>query len=167
MTPSITIIREPYEEPYHLHLVLEASNGRLRGRLEFYHNTDGLIQLANMLEVFPRHASDVHLFELGSERSEDSFAYYFRFRLFVTDGSGHCAIQLRMNNNRALPELELSEFCIPAVSSELIRLGKLLRRFALLEHLVLHWNRREGALYHTLEDARQAGVLDSESMYQL
>jgi hypothetical protein len=46
---------------------------------------------------------------IGSEKIEDKFKYYFHFRLFTTDSIGHCAIQLRFNNNEALPERELSE----------------------------------------------------------
>ena len=54
---------------------MEAKNGRIRGHLEFYINPEELIELADELEVFPRHASAVHLWELGSEKSEDRFAY--------------------------------------------------------------------------------------------
>src|SRR4051812_47158121 len=99
VAPSIMITRYPYEEPYHLHLVVDASNGCLRARLGVYDNAASLTKLADVLEVFPRHVTDAHLWELGSERPEDRFAFYFRLRLFVTDRAGHCAIQLRMNNN--------------------------------------------------------------------
>lgn len=159
MTPSITILRYPYEEPYHVHLVIVASNGRLRGQPELYANAGALSQLADKLDVFPRHASDVHLWELGSERPEDGFAFYFRFRLFVTNAAGSCAIQLRFNNNQDVPQKELSEFCIAVEPSGLNRLGRLLREFAKLEQEVLHWTHSEGRLYQTRDQAQQAGQI--------
>jgi hypothetical protein len=157
MAPSITIIRYPYEEPYHVHLLMVASNGRLRGCLEIYANAGDLPLLADKLVDFPRHVTDVHMWELGSERREDRFAFYFRLRLFVTDSSGHCAIQLRFNNNQDVPQSELSDFCIATESSELNRLGLLLREFAKLEHEVLHWTGAEGRLYQTRDQAQQEG----------
>ena len=155
MSHSISITRYPYEEPYHLRLVIGASNGRLRGQLEFYTNPDALTQIADELEVFPRFASAVHLWELGSERIEDRIACYFRFRLFTTDSAGHCAIQLRFNNNGNLPVREISEFCLFAEPTGLKRLGKLFREFAKLEHEVLHWTPSEGKLFRSREEAEQ------------
>jgi hypothetical protein len=155
MTPSIKITRYPYEEPYHLNLVMEATNGRIRGQIEFYINSEELIELADEFEVFPGHASAVHLWELGSEKSEDRFAYYFRFRLFTTDSVGYCAIQLRFNNNEDLPDREISEFCIPVEPSGLNRLGKLFREFAKLNHEVLYWEPNDGKLYATQNEAEQ------------
>ena len=155
MTPSIKIIRYPYEEPHHLNLVIEATNGPFRGRLEFYCNASDLIELSNELEAFPRHASAVYLWELGSERVEDRFAHYFRFRLFTIDSVGHCAIQLRFNNNEELPDREIAEFCIEAEPSELVKFGNLVRKFSRLEHEVLFWEPSGGQLYKNKEEAEQ------------
>lgn len=153
MNSWIKIIRYPYEEPYLLNLVMSASNGRQRGEIEFYSNADDLNEIADKLEEFPRHASDVYLYELGSERSEDRWAFYFRFRLCTIDSVGHCAIHLRFNNNRDIPDREITEFCIPAEPSAINRLGKLFREFAQLKHEVLYWNPVEGKLYKTQKEA--------------
>lgn len=158
MEPSITITRCPYEEPYHLRLVIDASNGRVRGQLEFYTAADALTHLADALVVFPRHATDEYLWEQGSEVPEANFAFYFRLHVLVTDRSGHSAIWLRLNNNRELPDRELSEFCIRAESASLNCLGRLARTFANLEHEVLRWQPSEGRLYRTLADAQHAGI---------
>ena len=155
MTPSIKIIRHPYEEPYHLNLVMEATNGCLQGRLEFYCNASELIELADELETFPRHSSAEFLWELGSERPEDRFAHYFRLRLFTTDSVGHCAVQLRFNNNKDLPDREISEFCIKVEPSELKQLGKLVRKFSKLEHEALYWEPSGGQLYKAKKDSEQ------------
>ncbi|WP_218951147.1 hypothetical protein [Desulfoluna butyratoxydans] len=155
MTPSIKIIRYPYEEPHHLNLVMEATKGHIQGRLEFYCNASDLIELANELEAFPRYSSAVYLWELGSERGEDRFAHYFRLRLFTTDSVDHCAIQLRFNNNEDLPDREVAEFCIEADHSELNHFGKLVRKFSKLEHEVLYWERSGGQIYKKNKEAEQ------------
>ena len=134
---------------------MAASNGRQRGEIEFYVNADDLVEMANVLEQFPRHATHVYLFEIGSEKAEDRWAFYFRFRLCTTDSVGHCAIHLRFNNNRDIPDREISEFCIPVEAAPLNHLGKLLRNFAQLRHEVLYWDTNEAKLYETLSDAEQ------------
>ena len=139
MDSYIRITRHPYEEPHHLHLEWAVSNGDHATTFEVYLNADVLVHFADALEVFPRHATDVFLFELGSERPEDRWAYYFRFRAFTTDGLGHSAVHLRFNNNRDLPERTIAEFCIPAEPSQLNRLGRLFRNFATLQHRRLEW----------------------------
>jgi hypothetical protein len=161
MKPFIRITRIPYEEPYHVHLILEASDGESLGVLEYYDNASAFIKWADALEIFPRHSSDVFLHELGSERPEVRFAHYLRFRAFTTDGLGHCAIQLRMNNNSELPYRSISEFCIRAEAADINRLGALCRKFAMLEHEVLHWRLTEGELYATRIDAEQAAAGDA------
>lgn len=152
MTPFIKITRFPYEEPYHINLLIEASNGRLNGQLEFYTNPESLIEAADELEVFPTAIPSEFLWKLGSEKPEDRFAFYFCFRLFTTDLAGHCAIQLRFNNNQTLPDREISDFCLVAEPNALLRLGKLLRQFAKLEDEVLFWSHTEGELFRLLED---------------
>jgi len=137
-------------------LILEASNGESRGVLEYYDNANAFKEWADALESFPRHSRAVFLHELGSERPEDRNAHYFRFRAFTTDGLGHCAIQIRMNNNAELPDRSISEFCIRAEAADINRLGALCRKFSILEHEVLHWGLKEGELYATRLDAEQA-----------
>jgi hypothetical protein len=153
MRPYIRIVRQPYEEPYHVNLVLEASNGAQKNRLEFYDNAEALSRLASELEAFPRHNGQVILWELGSERPEDRFAFYFRFRVFVVDPVGHCAIQLRFNNNEELPDRELSEFCIRAEPAQLNRLAQLLKQFSKLRHEVLEWELDDGRLHERAIEA--------------
>lgn len=156
MTPFIHIQRNPYEEPHHLNLVMTASNGGVQGRLEFYLNADALLEWAEGVESFPLHARSVLRWELGSEYPDDRFGFYFRLRLFTVDSVGHSAIQLRFNNNAALPEREISEFCIPSEPAQLNRLGRLLREFAQLQHRVLWWTPTNGSLFVTVQDAEQA-----------
>jgi hypothetical protein len=143
---QLRITRTPYEEPHTLNLLVAASNGRLRGALEIYVSTNELSELAEVLKVFPRHKDDVHLWELGSERPEDRWAFYFRLRAFTINARGHCALHVRFSNNKSLPETELSEFCIAAEPSQINHLGALVAEFAKLRHEVLEWNVSEGQL---------------------
>ncbi len=140
MNAYLRIKRIPYEEPYHLQLQVEASNGRQSAFFEFYVGAQALTEFSEELEAFPRHSSHVFLYEVGSERPEDRWAYYFRFRVFTTNGVGHCAIQLRFNNNQELPHREISEFCIEAEPAQINRLGMLFRSFAKLESPLLEWS---------------------------
>jgi len=153
MTPSITIERHPYEEPHHVNLVIKATNGRLCGELGFYANATDLIGLADALERFPTCVPTWYLWELGSERPEDRFAHYMRFRVFTTDAVGHCAIQLRFNNNEDLPGREVSEFCIRVEPVALDRLSQLVREFAKLKHELLCWTPSRGKLHRTRQEA--------------
>jgi hypothetical protein len=146
MNSYIKIIRKPYEEPHQLNLLIDASNGVQRAQLEFYDIRLSLIKVADRLENFPRHRDDVFVWELGSERPEDRWGFYFRFRAFTLDSIGHGAIQLRFNNNSPLPYREISEFCIQAVSADFNRLGQLFREFSKLEHKTLEWTVTEGHL---------------------
>jgi len=147
MSAYIKIERRPYEEPYHINLIFEASNGRAKGVLEYYDNADSLIDIATELEVFPRHNTDVFLYQLGSERAEDRHAYYFRFRVFLTNSTGACSIQLRFNNRKDLPDREIVEFCINTEPTGINRLGKLFREFSKLETRVLEWDGINGSVY--------------------
>jgi hypothetical protein len=152
MSAGIRITRIPYEEPYHLCLVMRASNGPHRAEITFYVNAKDLIEWADHLEVFPRHRTDVFLWEVGSERPEDSFAHYVRLRAFIHDSSGHCAIHLRFNNNQDLPDREIAEFCIRAEASQINHLGRLCRGFAELRHELLDWCVEGGQLYVTPDE---------------
>ena len=50
MSNYIKIERAPYEEPYHVQLNWEISNGNIFSRFEYYDNADSLIRMAENLE---------------------------------------------------------------------------------------------------------------------
>ncbi|HSB09836.1 MAG TPA: hypothetical protein VLM38_10160 [Blastocatellia bacterium] len=146
MKPFIRITRHPYEEPYHVNLVVAASNGRQLGELEIYANADDLAMIARELRGYPKRTGDIVLWELGSERPEDRFAFYYRLRVFQVAATGQCAVELRFNNNQAPPDREVVEFSIPALPSDLDRFAILLEGFSRLEHRLLEWSIDDGAL---------------------
>jgi len=146
MKNLLEIERIPYEEPYHINLIFKASNNTCAGKLEIYDNADSLIKCAKALEVFPRHSTDSFLWELGSERLEDNFAFYFRLRVFLLDSAGHGCIQIRLNNNDNFPEKAITEFCITCEPAGINRLGTLFREFAKLKSSKLIWNGIEGEI---------------------
>ncbi|AKC82262.1 hypothetical protein IMCC26134_04825 [Verrucomicrobia bacterium IMCC26134] len=149
MKPSIQIQRFPYEEPHHLHLRFSASNADFAGAIEIYLNATELLKWADELEAFPRHKDHVFLFDYGSERKEDRWAYYFRFRAFCYSSSGRSALHFRLNTNSEMPNIGISEFCITTEAARINHLGRLLREFARLEHVILDWDTEDGRLYKT------------------
>jgi len=73
---SIIVTRLPYEEPYEVNLVFNASNGLTSGQVEIYDIAERLKELADILEDFPFNSKKTFLWELGSEKAEDNFAFY-------------------------------------------------------------------------------------------
>jgi hypothetical protein len=149
--PGITITRFPYEEPHHLHLHMNASNGRVSGRLEYYCNADDLKTLGKQLEDFA--GSGEVIYELGSEKLADRFAFFLSVRVKPLDSAGHCAVSIHMNNNQRPPDRELTQFSIRADVADVNRLGGLLVGFARLQHRVLEWHLQDGRLIDAREEA--------------
>jgi hypothetical protein len=146
MKPYIKITRETYEEPHHLNLIIEASNGRTSGKLEYYCNASDLVEISKALINFPSQTPGEYLYELGSEKPDDRFAFYFKLNTYTIDSVGHCAVQLKMNNNSDCPNAEMSEFSILADAADINRLGELIKKFSQLEHTSLIWNIKDGEL---------------------
>jgi hypothetical protein len=145
LTPFIEVVRHPYEEPHHLNLVVTASNGLHSAGLEIYANATDLGTFANALRGIPGRTTQA-LWELGSERPEDNFAFYFRLRAHQISMTGQCAVEVRLNNNRPPPDRMLSEFSIPALPADLDRLAVLFEQFGRLEHRKLRWCVTSGEL---------------------
>ena len=145
MSQFIEVVRRPYEEPYHVNLVVTASNGPQSGALEIYSNATDLGEFATALRGIGSRASEA-LWELGSERPEDNFAFYFRIRAYLVSKTGHCAVEIRLNNNRPPPARQVSEFSIGALLADLDRLATLFDQFGQLEHRKLNWRVTSGEL---------------------
>lgn len=144
MEKSIKIIRKPYEEPYHINLIFKATNGESVGQLEFYDNADRLKKLADILEDFPFKDEKKYLWELGSEKPEDRFAFYFKCEFLLIEHTSECLVAIRLNNNEDGIEKSISEFNIQCKPAELNKLGKLFREFSKLEKETLIWKGLDG-----------------------
>lgn len=144
MENSIEIIRNPYEEPYHINLIFKASNGESSGKLEIYDNADRLKKLADVLEDFPFKEPKKYLWELGSEKPEDRFAFYFKCEFLLIKHTSECLVRIRLNNNESGIEKSISEFNIQCKPAELNKLGQLFREFSKLEKQTLIWNGLNG-----------------------
>ena len=149
---GIKITRFPYEEPYHLNLFIQASNGNMNGKLGYYCNANDLNSLGNELLCFPGKEGKKITYQLGSEKPEDRFAFFFRLEVISLDLAGHSAIRIRINNNQPPPATEASEFCIPTDVADVNRLGSLLVAFGKLEHRVLDWSVKDGKLLKDIAD---------------
>ncbi|WP_431124336.1 hypothetical protein [Flagellimonas flava] len=147
MKNVLQIERLPYEEPYHINLIVKASSNGHSGQLEIYDDANFLKELAGSLEQFPKNPTDEIKWELGSEKPEDRYAFYFLFKVLnqVTHG-WTSAIHIRFNNNEIVPFRTISEFCIPCEPAGLNRLGKLFREFAKLKSRKLIWDGVDGEI---------------------
>lgn len=139
MPSFLNITRQPYEEPYHLHLLVFAGNSTTLTRFEIYTTASDLNDVAESLVGFPRADNDTILWQLGSEDLHDHRAFYFRFRVFQFSHTGRCAIEIRFSSNREPPNQQIVEFCIQAYPSDLDRLGTMLKSFARMEDLTMEW----------------------------
>lgn len=172
MSSFIQITRHLYEEPYHLNLVIIASNGFSSGSLEFYLNSDNLAELGRGLSKVLDHNKarasfyKKSVFEKGSERPEDNHSWYFRLRAFAVYRGQTAAIQLRMNNNQNFSSYErryseglplnhqymqgqlhqLTDFSILTDLYKVRELGKAFTQFSKLKEQRLFWTPEEGGL---------------------
>lgn len=144
MNPYIIIRRYLYEEPHHLNLKLNASNGRTSGELEYYCNASDLELFGNKLAGFSGREKLEYI--LGSERLEDRFAHFLKIEIFAIDSRGHSAVCIAMANNFNPPNRERSEFCITADVADINRLGSLMIEFSRLRHFALEWRVQTGSL---------------------
>lgn len=147
METFLRLTRCPYEEPYHLQLLLEASNGRQSASIEFYTKAQDLPDLGTALIRFPFTETKEHIYEIGSEDPEKRMACHIRLRFFLIRPTGASGIEIRFHNNSpTAPDREIAEFTIPAEIGGINRLGQLLTGFGRLEHRVLEWDGSDGRL---------------------
>lgn len=151
---GVELTRTPYEEPYHLRLLIVASYGRLRGELEYYCNADDLQELGAQMRAYSGSRDQEIVYELGSEKPEDRFAFFLSLRVQAINSRGHCCLSVRLNNNDPTPRREITELSIPAEVADVNRLGDLLMGFSQLRHHRLVWRVTTGEL---LEDGERAG----------
>ncbi|WP_258105882.1 hypothetical protein [Marinoscillum sp. MHG1-6] len=142
----IKITRHPYEEPYHVNLVIQACNGEHAGSLEIYDNAKQLKSIGEALQGFPFDPRNFK-WELGSEKPEDRFAFYFLFELFLNSPNGsEAGIHFRMNNNEEHPNSAITDFYLICEPAAINNLGKLFERFSELETTELFWDGSTGQI---------------------
>jgi len=153
MKPFIQITRHLYEEPYTLNLVIIAGNGTAMGSLEFYLNPENLNEIGEALANFPMHDKASYLFERGSEKTEDNFAWFLKFQLSSPGGlQNKFTLRLRFNNNEHLREFhfasdpQLTDFGFVMTGESTRNLGELLTEFSKLNHQRLYWTNETGVL---------------------
>jgi len=140
MRSFLNITRQPYEEPYHVTLLVSAGNVSTQTQFEIYANASDLNNAAASLIGFPKTDRDVFTWELGSEDEQRLFAFYFRLRVFQVSTTGRCALEIRFSNNQKPPSQQIVEFCIEAYPSDLDRLGTMFEAFGRLENLTMEWS---------------------------
>ncbi len=141
---SLQLFRYTMGEPELLNLGIIASNGQQSGAHEFFCSVDDVRRAGRELSVFPGHRNDEFLWELETIYPSDGGTGASFFRVFVFNGRGHCAIQVRFDNNLELPDRAVTDFCIKAEAAKLNLLGDLLSKFARLKHGELWWDTQAG-----------------------
>ena len=149
----IRIERIPYEEPHHLNLIVSVSNGTQTGQVEIYLCPDDLSVLAENIKGFPSSIGHEYLWELGSDKPSDNFAFYFKLYFYNVDAAGNCRIVCSMNNNEEwIGESEISHFSLDCRLEELNVLSNLLLKLsgaskqALKSCTHLEWTGSEGSV---------------------
>ena len=139
----IQIERVPYEEPHHLELHWTISSGETSSRFELYDNSATLSEFANALEDFPKHSEDKFVYELGQEKIESKWAYFFRL-IFLTNPRGHDAtIDIRFLNHQERQDTRIVDFSLHTVTPRLRKLAELFREFSKLEAPILYWDHKD------------------------
>ena len=147
MKPLLKLTRIPYEEPYHIELLVEASDGHQHASITYYTNAKDLPKLGDALIQFPFADSGEHIYEIGTEDPAARFAYHLYFRFFLIGSAGDSGIEIRFSNNEEdASAREIAEFTIPCEVAGINHLGNLLKDFGRLQHRVLEWDGSEGRL---------------------
>jgi hypothetical protein len=146
---QIVVRRYPYEEPYHLQIVVSARNEDFSARTDFYCNTDELREIGQALQEFPKRIGDRYEFRYGSDDPADRFYRLVVLGAYTVDSVGHCAIKVKLNQNQGEPDEGICEFSIRADVAAVNRLGALFTEFAELKHLEFQWNPDESAMYES------------------
>ena len=143
---SLTLIRIPYEEPYHLNLAIKVSNGRQSGELEFYTSVASLVDCAEALQRFPQNARDEFVWSLGSEDVNDRFSFFVRLHLQLANSGAGAAINLRLINNVEPSKGQSTDIPMPCEIAGINLLGSLVKRFSKFEGEILRWNGLTGEI---------------------
>jgi len=127
MTGFIRFQRYEYDAE-EWHVGITASNGAIQSYDEIYCYPTDLKNFASALKSFPSGINDEFKFEQGMEDKRSDC--YLLLKIYVRDSAGHCAIQVRMNNNRDGVYEGLAAFAIKAEAASLNSLGNSLDQFA-------------------------------------
>ncbi len=141
MSNSIKIQRIPYEEPHLLELHWTIHGEETASYFELYDNAKILNNLANALSDFPKHSADNYLYQLGSEKPEDNFSYFFSLNIFMRNHRGHDAgMDVRFVNYQEHADTRTVDFRLYTNAPQLRILGELFEKFSKLESEILFWD---------------------------
>ena len=87
-----------YSDEHLIELRVSASNGLFAGQADVYANSEAPAQFAVALRGFPKGASDIREFELGS-REVGYAGGGAGFRFYCLDSVGHAAAEVRLRSD--------------------------------------------------------------------
>jgi hypothetical protein len=126
--PSVHVVRTPYEEPYHAHVTISASNGAFCGETDFYCNVDDLLEIGRALSQFPAKIPDSYEFVYGSANRADRLYRLLRMRVSTLDMAGHCALHFEIDLNEDEPNEGRAAFSLAVDPWALGELGRLFQK---------------------------------------
>jgi len=154
MKYSILIERVPYEEPHHLELHWTIESDETSSRFELYDNATILSKFAKALKNFPNHSEDEFIYQIGSEKPEVNFAYFFRLHFFLKNHRGYDAtIDVRFVNNQQYADTRIVDYRLYSTTPRLRKLAKLFEEFSKLKSRILYWD-DSNAFVGSVEDYR-------------
>ena len=124
MDAGIRVVRTPYEEPYHAHITIFASNGSFSGETDLYCGVDDLMEIGQALARFPTKVPDEYEFIYGSANPADRFYRFLRVRARTVDLSGHCALHFEFDLNQEEPNEGRASFSLVVEPWALEALGR-------------------------------------------
>ncbi len=137
--PWVIVNRLPYEEPYHTHLEVFASNGTFAGGLDIYCAVEEVAEIGAALLKFPSAVPDEYEYRYGSPDPTARMYRHFMLRAYTVDHAGHCALQFVMDRNTEPPDDGRCVFSMRVDSAQLARLGRLFQRLAERPSTAFRW----------------------------
>jgi hypothetical protein len=125
---SVRVVRAPYEEPYHTHITISATNGAFSGETDFYCAVDDLLEIGEALAQFPTKIPDSYEFVNGSADRSRRMYRFLRMRVATFATAGHCALHFEMDLNEDEPNEGRAAFSLAVDPWALSELGRLFKR---------------------------------------
>jgi hypothetical protein len=121
-----------FDDP--LTIEFRAYNWIFQGELRCYFSHVNFEKIGKALSPFPNKIPDEYIWD------DDNDLDHLSIKAYTFDRSGHCGLQIYINNKQHEPEELECRFSIVAEAWALHRLGELLKKFSTLKYSYLKWS---------------------------
>lgn len=116
---------------------IDLTNGINSTCIDFYGYTDEFMNFAEGLCFFPKNIDSEIKYELGEQGG--IWAYYILLRVFCYEPNGHCAIHIKVDNNKEEPYKTQCEFYILTLPASINKLGQKLKNWNPINENEFEW----------------------------